>query len=152
VAVEPTGQQEVCPEATTTYALVASNAAGKISREVTISVSSPPPSLGRPSASTDRFATVAGCDIPAEITISVAAENLGDGSVTVFYRIAGGKWLTQPMRLGRAGFWSRTLQSGVEVPTDITGPFEYYIFATSGDGRQAQTEIYGGISYENCKP
>ena len=87
VAVEPSGQQQVCPEVTTTYSLAASNAAGKISREVTISVSSPP-SLGRPSASTDRFATVAGCDIPAEITISVVAENLIDGSATVFYRVA----------------------------------------------------------------
>ena len=56
------------------------------------------------------------------------------------------------MRPGRGGFWSRTLQSGVEVPTDITGPFEYYIVATSGDGQQAQTEVYGGISYVSCKP
>ncbi len=148
--VDPEGQREVCPAATTTYRLQAFSETGSEERLVTVTVSPPPDTVGPTVTGLGHNpeyiwgGTMCG---PTEATVSVTVSDpSGVAAVELHYRVVRGseqgQWRVLSMARAGGGSYSRVLtlaDLSASLPLYGDDVVEYYVVARDSVGNVSQS-------------
>lgn len=168
--VSPTGDRQVCPEASITYTLQAGSMNDQVERTLVIQVITsitPTPDIFGPTienmlASSQKVYWPPNCT-PAEVTISATVRDTsGVESVLLFYRLVDGKrqgkWLQKIMNLSASQTYATTLyykdfmlSLNPPVESGSMATLQYYVIATDQIGNRSQSKPYADVLIQYCE-